>query len=169
MRLTTLARTWTVGATTCSPLIFAAEKREALHGVPNGSCYAVVSFPEEPMTVSGLGPIFLLACFGGALAELLKWYGLRESPELPVYARSPFYWALTALMVIAGGGIAVLYGTDTKNAILVVQIGLSAPLLLRALADQTLPREPVSRRGAGYGLRGEDSRWLRARRFIAGR
>ena len=119
------------------------------------------------MMVSGLGQIFLLACFGGVLAELLKWHGLRESPELPVYARSAFYWTLTALMVLAGGGVAVLYGTDSKNALLVVQIGLSAPLLLRALADGTLPRE--HRRAHGYGLRGEDSIWLRARRFIAGR
>lgn len=124
------------------------------------------------MTVSGFAATFGLACLGGALAELLKWYKLRESPSLPSYARSPLYWTLTLLMVLGGGGLAVLYGTDPKNAILVVQIGLSAPLLIRVLADGTLPNEPEPRRRRpGYGMDGEreTGRWLLTRRFLAGR
>lgn len=126
------------------------------------------------MTVSGFGATFLLACAGGVLAELLRWYKLRESTELPQYLRSPFYWVLTALMVLAGGFLAVLYGTDAKNAILVVQIGLSAPLLLRVLADQSLHEAPPGReapRVPGYGLDvpAPEDRWFRARRFLAGR
>ncbi|MGH3006114.1 MAG: hypothetical protein ACRDOS_09510 [Gaiellaceae bacterium] len=126
------------------------------------------------MTVSGFGATFLLACTGGVLAELLRWYNLREATELPQYVRSPFYWALTALMVLAGGFVAVLYGTDSKNAILVVQIGLSAPLLLRVLADQSLPEDTRGRespRVPGYGLDApaQPDRSLRARRFLAGR
>lgn len=108
------------------------------------------------------------------LAELLRWYKLREAAELPLYARSPFYWVLTVLMILAGGFLAVLYGTHSKNAILVVQIGLSAPLLLRVLADQSLPVEGRSRdrpRVPGYGLHATApaGRWFRTRRFLAGR
>jgi hypothetical protein len=126
------------------------------------------------MTVSGFGPTFLLACLGAALAELLRWYKLREASELPVYLRSPFYWLLTVLMMLAGGFLAVLYGTGSKNALLVVQVGLSAPLLLRVLADQTLPeakQESLPRPVPGYGLNpgSTRSRWLQARRFLAAR
>lgn len=126
------------------------------------------------MTVSGFGSTFLFACAGGVLAELLRWYKLREASQLPVYTRSPFYWALTLLMVLAGGFLAVLYGTESKNAILVVQIGLSAPLLLRVLADQSLPEgegAPKPPQIPGYGLRPGTAagRWLRTRRFLAGK
>jgi hypothetical protein len=126
------------------------------------------------MTVSGFAATFLLACAGGVLAELLRWYKLREAAELPEYVRSPFYWTLTALMVLAGGFLAVLYGTDPKNTILVVQIGLSAPLLLRVLADQSLPLEGGRSdrpRVPGYGFDPSPSahRWLQTRRFLAGR
>ena len=81
------------------------------------------------MTISGLLPIFLVGCFGGAAGELLKWYQLRESPNLPDYAHRPIYWVITAAVIVAGGVLAVLYGVDAKNAILVFNVGLSAPRL----------------------------------------
>lgn len=87
------------------------------------------------MTISGFLPIFLVGCFGGLIGEIGKWYSLRNSPDWHTYVGHPVpYAACTILMIVAGGILAVLYGIDPKNAILVLNIGLSAPLIIKALA-----------------------------------
>jgi hypothetical protein len=86
------------------------------------------------MQLNGLWPVFLAGSFGAGIAELLKWYSLRESENLPEYARSMFYWVVTGVMVVVGGVLAVLYGTSDVNAILAVNIGCSAPLTITAFS-----------------------------------
>ena len=107
------------------------------------------------MIVSGFAQIFAVGCLGGLLGELLKWYTLRESTTLPAYARSTFYWLITLAMAIAGGLLAALYGLDPKNALLILNIGLSAPLMVKAMADsaapKSLPRSDEART-AGYDM-----------------
>jgi hypothetical protein len=123
---------------------------------------------ELYVEIAGFWPTFAAACFGGVLAELLKWYRLRESPKFPHYVRSPFYWGITTVMVIAGGALALVYGTDAKSAILVVQAGLSAPLLMSALASASpaLENYNPSRSGAGYEMSHGNARAVLA--FVAG-
>ncbi len=87
------------------------------------------------MTIAGIESVFLVGCFGGLLAELLKWYQLKESLHFPVYLHNPVYWIITLAMIAAGGVVAVLYGVEARNALLVMQIGLSTPLLVKTLAE----------------------------------
>jgi hypothetical protein len=100
------------------------------------------------MELNGFWPVFLAGSFGGALAELVKWYGMRESEHFPTYARSARYWVITAIMVICGGLLATMYGTRTMMATLCVNIGASAPLIVVSLVRTVPvpPREPT--RGA---------------------
>lgn len=84
---------------------------------------------------------FLFGVIGGALGELLKWYAMRESPNLPAYLHSPFYWVITALMVFAGGGLVLIQGVSADNPWLAVNVGLTAPLILKGFAS-VIPIQP---------------------------
>lgn len=83
----------------------------------------------------GLLAGFGCGVFGGALAELLGWFRLRQQAP-PDFVKSPFYWLVTALMVLAGGGLVVIYVTSgfEIKPVLAVNIGASAPLLIASLA-----------------------------------
>jgi H+/Cl- antiporter ClcA len=94
------------------------------------------------MTASGFWPVFLFGIFGGFLGELIKWYRIRESKDLPHYVTSVFYWSITVLVIISSGVLAVLYGTETKNAIQVVNIGITSPLLVQTLAQASVGKRP---------------------------
>jgi len=90
------------------------------------------------MIVDGIIQVFLCGLFGGLLGELIKWYRLRTSDNLPKYVKSGFYWIVTILIIVAGGILTVLYGTSNVNAILAVNIGISAPLVIQSLAKNKI-------------------------------
>jgi len=91
--------------------------------------------------------IFGYGVLGGALAELLKWYQLRESPNSPPYLGSAKYWVLTVLMALAGGLLAAVQ--NVSNPLLAINIGISAPLILKALAAVTPIQPPQAAPTAG--------------------
>lgn len=93
------------------------------------------------MQVSGFWSVLSLGILGGILVEVLRWWKLRESPALPTYARSPFYWSISVVMILAGGVLATLYGVEARNAIMVVNLGAAAPALIGALAVPSPSRE----------------------------
>jgi hypothetical protein len=88
------------------------------------------------MEISGATQIFLFGCAGGAALELLRWWKLRESLDFPVYVRKVTYWCLTIAMIVAGGLIAIAYGTAATNAILAMNLGAATPAIIGALATQ---------------------------------
>ena len=112
--------------------------------------------------------VFLLGLVGGFLAELLKWYELKTSTNLPAYLHSLRYWIITILMAAAGGFLAVIYGIDATKPLLAVNIGLTAPLVLKGLAAlnpvQTIP--PAGAAGVGASTPQPAATWYN---FIAGR
>lgn len=105
--------------------------------------------PRRPPTEGGVVTVestlstFLWALGGGVAAEALRWWRLvqrhraGQSLNLPAYARSPFYWGLTAVVVLAGGMLAVAYAASGQalGPILAVNIGASAPLIIQGLAS----------------------------------
>ena len=87
---------------------------------------------------------FLYGISGGLLAELLGLYKLRtQAPSaFPSYLRSKFYWVITILMILAGGGLVLIYnksGLDLKP-IIAVNIGASAPFILGSLVQSKPPK-----------------------------
>ena len=96
------------------------------------------------MFVEGYVAIFMCGMFGGSIGELLKWYRIRTQKKLPEYAKSPIYWIITILIIICGGVLAILYGGGRANAIMVVHIGFSAPLLIENLSKTLAPIKSLS-------------------------
>jgi hypothetical protein len=88
---------------------------------------------EAAMVLEGGLLVFGIGCAGGVIAELLHWWNLRETPQLPDYASSVIYWIITLAMIIAGGFIAWLYFGERAEAIIALHVGISTPLILQKL------------------------------------
>lgn len=88
-------------------------------------------------TVTGFWPVFSFGMIGGFAVELLRWWKLRESKNLPEYVKSPFYWAVTFLMIVCGGLICCLYGFEDRSPITLVHIGASAPAIISAFTSRS--------------------------------
>ena len=88
----------------------------------------------------GLWEGFLFGVFGGLLAELLGLFRLRHETKesFPEWLRSPFYWAITSFMILAGGALVVVYlkSNFTLSALIAVNLGASAPLILGTMVAQ---------------------------------
>ena len=95
--------------------------------------------------------IFALGIIGGLLAEVLKWYQLRESPTPPVYLKSAMYWVITVVMALVGGLLAVIQNVPVSQPILALNIGISAPLILRGLAAVTPVKPPAAATEPSFG------------------
>src|SRR5438046_1015235 len=119
--------------------------------------------------ISGFWPVFLAGAFGGFLLEVLRWWRLREAMELPRYRTSLFYWTITAVMICTGGFIATLYGIETRSALMVVNLGASAPALIGALAHPGTVREADQRPRTRSESQSHVQRswWWRARMFLS--
>ena len=84
---------------------------------------------------------FWLGVVGGLLAELFSLSKLRYRArrELPLWITSPWYWIITALLIVSGGVLVGIYLRSgiTMTPLLAVNIGASAPLILQSLVSQT--------------------------------
>ena len=91
---------------------------------------------------------FWLGVLGGTFGELVNLFKLRQQPvnTLPGWIRSAWYWTLTALMILSGGGLVAIYLKSNIQVapILAVNIGASAPLILGALVAQ-VPALPAGK------------------------
>lgn len=75
---------------------------------------------------------------GGTLAEIRSFYNLRQEERLPKWIKSPFYWVITLLMIISGGGVAMIYLKSgiNINEIMAIHLGASSPLILNSLTKE---------------------------------
>jgi hypothetical protein len=78
--------------------------------------------------------IFLAGFVGGLIGEFLTLY--EESRNNPAarqkHERDAFYWLMSFLMALAGGGIAVAYGFKEVHIFGALYTGASAPVLIKS-------------------------------------
>ncbi len=89
---------------------------------------------------------FFYGLLGGLFSELLGLFRLRQQAvrTLPEFLRSGFYWLVTMGMLLAGGGLVVVYVKSgiSLNALLAVNVGASAPLIIGSLVSQAPNVDP---------------------------
>ena len=91
-------------------------------------------------------PGILWGITGSALVELHSLYGLRKRNRLPAYISTKFFWIMTILMILAGGLIVAMYieSGASLSPFMAVNLGGSAPLIIKSLSDNNLPNDPGS-------------------------
>lgn len=103
------------------------------------------------MLLNGDLTVFGVGFAGGVANEILHWWGLRDNPRLPRYARRPLYWIVTLAMMFLGGGLAWLQLGGHADGLIAFQIGLAAPMVLQKLA------KAAPGRTGGMGLAAQPS------------
>ena len=87
------------------------------------------------------GATIVYALIGGLIPEFVRVYGLRDKTAdlWPEYLRRRGYWVITALMILAGAGLAKVYLDSGVHfsPFLAINVGASAPVLLRGLITTT--------------------------------
>lgn len=85
--------------------------------------------------------VFIWGMTGGGFVELVGLYKIRDNPNLPSFLSSWFYWVVTIAMIIAGGILAFVYNRTNAplSEMLAINIGASAPLILRTLSSKPPP------------------------------
>ena len=94
----------------------------------------------------------LWGAFGGLAAEAINWYSLRhlKLSEYPYWVKSPLYYAIAVVMIFIAAVITLAYARSgtTLNPLLAIQVGASAPLIIRrgrdALATKPEPPDPAT-------------------------
>jgi hypothetical protein len=92
---------------------------------------------SQPLLLHGFWQVFGVGFFGGLLGDFVLIWESRTNAAAPNYTRSFFYWVCVLGMAVAGGFLSTLYGIVEVQAFLALNIGLSAPLILKTLASGT--------------------------------
>lgn len=84
--------------------------------------------------LDGALQVFAIGFLGGILAEFLVLYDLRQNKleDWPQHLKSKLYWLISGTMASAGGGLACVYGIHQVQVFLAINVGASAPLIIRS-------------------------------------
>lgn len=94
-----------------------------------GSQWGFVQPLPVGLVLNGFWAVYAVGTFGGLLAELVILYqDRRKKKRYP-----PEYWIITAFMILVSGGLAAIYGVSNVSAPLALQLGASAPLIMKRL------------------------------------
>ena len=83
---------------------------------------------------------------GGALPEFLAIYNLRASEKpKPYWLTSGFYWCITVVMILLGGGTVLLYQKVgiNMNEYIAIHLGMSTPVLISTVAKEKPKINPL--------------------------
>jgi hypothetical protein len=86
---------------------------------------AIFVLAATPLVLNGFWQVYGVGTFGALLMEIRLLYRDRKKK----LSSRASYWIITALAVLAGGGVAVLHGIESVSALLALQLGASTPLL----------------------------------------
>lgn len=91
---------------------------------------------SSPLLLHGFWQVFGVGSAGGLLGDFVLIWEARTTGA-PPHTKSAFYWLCVLGMAAAGGFLTTLYGIDGVQAILALNIGMSAPLIMKTLASGT--------------------------------
>ncbi|HEY6871257.1 MAG TPA: hypothetical protein VI298_00890 [Geobacteraceae bacterium] len=83
---------------------------------------------------------FALGVIGGVVPEIYALYKLRHDWESnkPKWVTSRFYWSVTAVMILLGGGTVCLYlsmGVNV-NELMAIHLGVATPVLIASVIKE---------------------------------
>lgn len=84
--------------------------------------------------------VFAFGTVGAVAVQVLHWLEVSRRGRWPKYSKNAFHWVLTFAFCVISGFIAVAFFWDRDaDPLLAMQLGASAPLIIRQLGAAGLP------------------------------